>query len=109
MTQIEALAFTVGCELLVVLYLLHSEKQYLRITLVTLFASLLTHPFAWHFSSLLLEDEYFVGVIVIELMVIFLEALWYWCWLPIPRIRALTVSLFANITSLFAGWFLLSN
>jgi len=105
MSQLEAFALTLACELLVMLALTRGVSRP-HVLLAATGANCLSHPLAWRLSMLLVPETYRLGACLIELGVAVFEALWYRFWLPVSHGRAILLSLCANAASLGIGWLL---
>lgn len=102
MEEISALGLTLACEvpMLLVLARRHSGRA---VFMAAVGASLLTHPLAWQAAAKLGPDQYVAGVVVIEAVVVVVEATWYQFWLRPGPGRALVWSLAANGLSALTG------
>ncbi len=107
MIQYQALVMTLGCEIPIMTLLLRTNSIF-RVIIVSTAASLITHPFAWYFAMLLSPSQYLFGVAVIEGVVIVVEGLVYWKFIPLPISRAILYSAIANIGSFLIGGLILS-
>jgi hypothetical protein len=103
MTELQALALTLACEVPLML-LLARKLPVLRVLPVAATASMLTHPIAWHVASILSPDEYRAGTAWIEGGVVLAEALWYRLWLSGNFLQSLAWSFAANAFSFMVGW-----
>lgn len=103
MNQYQALGLTLACEVPIILYLVR-DRAVLLVFAVCATASMITHPFAWKMSLLLSPTEYQIGVVVIEMCVVIVEALWYKAWLRLTIWRSLLYSTVANTASFMVGW-----
>jgi hypothetical protein len=106
MTQLQAYILTLACEVPVMLVLARGLSS-MRVLVIAVTASSLTHPVAWHIASILSPDEYSAGIWIIEAGVVLAEALWYWLWLRPDFARSLRWSALANAASFGLGWLLL--
>lgn len=102
MGQGAALALTLAVECVVVALLLRRSGP-LRAVAAAAAASLLTHPFAWRAAAALSPDQHLVGTVVIEAVVVLVEAGVLRLLLPIDARRATVVSLVANAASFGVG------
>jgi hypothetical protein len=103
MNQWQALGVTLAFEVPVVFVLARNCPPG-RLLMVAVTASCLTHPFVWKIASVLSNDEYIVGVWLIESCAVLVEALWYRYWLPVSGFSAASWSIVANLTSFSVGW-----
>ncbi len=107
MSQLQAFGLTLAFEVPVMLALAYTPSV-LRVSLVAATASCLTHPLAWHIASVLSPAEYPLGVGLIEVGVVLVEAAWYWLWLKVNFLRALSWSALANAASFILGGIIFS-
>lgn len=107
MTQYQALAATLGCEIPIMLLLLRASPLP-RVIIISAAASLVTHPFAWYFSTLLSPSEYQMGLVIIEVIVVLVEGLVYWKFIPLNLKKSMLYSMIANMGSFFIGGLILS-
>jgi hypothetical protein len=103
MSQYQALGLTLVCEIPVILFLVR-DRAFFKVFIIAATASMITHPFAWKMSLLLSSAEYQTGVVVIEVCVVIVEALWYQVWLRLGVWRSLLYSATANTASFMIGW-----
>lgn len=104
MTYFEALAWTFALELPVVLAIGRYWSLGLgRSVAAGLFASAITHPFAWWAAVELPPVHAEAGWYAIEIAVGAIEALFYRWFLAIAWTRAATLSIAANVVSAFVG------
>ena len=115
MTQIQALALSVGIEAPVALLLIALMRRgtatpkdlWTRYVLIAIGVTLLTHPFAWTLN----EDLAHVGMVprlaFIEGVVVFIEGLIYGHWGKLGMPRGFAVSAATNALSFGVGLVLL--
>lgn len=105
MNQLLALGLTLACEVPLLVTLTRPRPQ-LRVLLVAVSASLLTHPLAWCISLLLSPQEYGTGLLMIEAIVVVVEAFWLQAWLRAGLPKSFAWSLLANAASFLLGYLL---
>lgn len=107
MTQLQALAWTLGLEMPVVLLgarLMSAPPG--RAVLAGLVASGLSHPIAWKLALISPPDAFLLAWAAIELAVTLFEAIVLNVVMRLRWLQALALSLAANVFSAGAGWWL---
>lgn len=107
MNQWQAYLLTLVCEM-PVMWLLARALPVRRVLLAAAAASTVTHPIAWRIASVLSSDEYTVGMVLIEIGVVLVEAVCYLIWLRPGLGKSLSWSLIANTTSFSVGYLVFS-
>jgi hypothetical protein len=114
-TQVQALALSIGIEAPVALLLIALMRRgtdtqkdlWTRYVLIAVGVTLLTHPFAWTLN----EDLAHVGMVprlaLIEGLVVFIEGLIYGHWGKLGMLRGFAISAATNALSFGVGLFLL--